>query len=105
MAGAGARLGQHRTAAWDHLMVRERMEELNTQEGTRVQCRNQSCFLGRETSPTPSNNKSRIPTEIMAKFQGQSREVTKGCRLHLIKPGIAFAHGWLNNIVDTMNFG
>lgn len=40
---------------------------LGPPNGTRV-------VLGRETSPTPSNNKSRIPTEIMAKFQGQSRE-------------------------------
>ena len=38
---------------------------LGPPNGTRV-------VLGRETSPTPSNNKSRIPTEIMAKFQGRS---------------------------------
>ena len=41
-AGAGAWLGKRRRAAWDHLMVGERGEELNKHECTWVQCRNQS---------------------------------------------------------------
>ena len=40
---------------------------LGPPSGTRV-------VLGRETSPTPSSQNQRIPPEILAKFQGKTRE-------------------------------
>ena len=40
---------------------------LGPPSGTRV-------VLGRETSPIPSSQNQRIPPEILAKFQGKSRE-------------------------------